>query len=155
MPDLHIYRGTTSNILRFKLFDSSSITGEGLTGLTHSSSGLIISTIANNEATATAYTQAASTIETITTLGTYATPTTSKCRFKEVDSTNHPGIYELHLADARFAVASANDLRISLSGATNLVQKDITIQLSKLTSDIDSINGVTIVGDGSATPFNV
>lgn len=122
-------RSQTSVILRVKLLDSSVSTGAGLTGLDNTSAGLIISTIADNEATATAYTQAGSTIETIATLGTYAAPTALKCRFKEVDSTNHPGVYEVQLADARYAVASAKSLCISLSGAANLAQCDVTVPL--------------------------
>src|SRR5689334_19109019 len=90
---------STSNIERVKLRKAD--TGQGLTGLTFSSSGLIISTITDNEAAATAYTQAGSTIETISTLATYAAPTATKCRFKEVDATNHPGLYEIQFADAR------------------------------------------------------
>ena len=121
--------GQTSVVLRVKLLDSSVATGAGLTGLTSASSGLIISTIADNEATATAYTVAASNVETITTLGTYAAPTASKCRFKEVDATNHKGVYELHFADARFAVSGAKSLLVSIAGATNLAQCDFVIQL--------------------------
>jgi predicted DNA-binding ArsR family transcriptional regulator len=91
---------------------------------------LRISTICDNEATATAYTVAGSTIETITTLGTYAAPTATKCRFKEVDATNHPGVYEIQLAAARVAVSGAKELIISVSGSTtNLVQQDISIPL--------------------------
>lgn len=127
---LSVKHSATSVILRVKLLDSSVTTGAGLTGLTSASSGLIISTIVDNAATATAYTQAGSTIEDITTLGTYAAPTASKCRFKEVDSTNHKGIYEIHFADARFSVASARFLLVSLSGATNLAQCDFLIQLN-------------------------
>src|SRR5580765_5287454 len=92
--------GQGSIVLRIKLLDSSVTTGAGLTGLTSSSSGLIISTIADNEASATTYTQAGSTIEAVTTLGTFAAPTATKCRFKKVDDTNHPGIYEIQIADA-------------------------------------------------------
>lgn len=127
---LSVKHSATSVIVRVKLLDSSVTTGAGLTGLTEASSGLRISTIVDNAATAVSYTQAGSTIETITTLGTYAAPTASKCRFKEVDSTNHPGVYELHFADARFSVASARFLLISLSGATNLAQCDFLIQLN-------------------------
>jgi hypothetical protein len=54
----------------------------------------------------------------------------TKCRFKEVDSTNFPGLYEMQLADARFAVSSAKTLRINISGATNLLDKEILIQLT-------------------------
>ncbi len=124
-----IKNGQTSVVLRVKLLDSSSTVGAGLTGLTSASSGLIISTIADNEASATAYTVAGSTIETITTLGTYAAPTATKCRFKEVDSTNHKGIYELQIANARFAVSSAKSLLISILGATNLAQADFVVPL--------------------------
>ena len=122
-------RGQASVILRVKLLDSSVATGAGLTGLTFSSAGLIISTIADNEATPTVYTQAAGNIETIATLGTYAAPTASKCRFKEVDATNHPGVYEIQLADARMSVASAKSLVVSFSGATNLAETDTVIPL--------------------------
>lgn len=124
-----VKNGQTSVVLRVKLLDSSSTTGAGLTGLTSTSGSLIISTIADNEATATAYTQAGSTIESITTLGTYATPTATKCRFKEVDSTNHKGVYELQFADARFAVSSAKSLLISIAGASNLAQAEFVVPL--------------------------
>lgn len=131
--------GATSVILRVKLLDSSVTTGAGLTGLTSASSGLIISTIADVEATATTYTVGGSTIESITTLGTYAAPTATKCRFKEVDSTNHKGVYEIHLADARFAVSGARSLLVSVLGATNLAQCDFVVQLDNLNEITDAI----------------
>lgn len=120
--------GDTSVLLRIPIYDSASPTGEGLTGLLHSTTGLIISTICDNEASPTTYTSAGSTIETITTLGTYAAPTATKCRFKEVDATNHRGLYEIQLADARFAVANARTLQISIT-VPGGVQQDYTIQL--------------------------
>lgn len=100
--------GQTSIVLRVKIRNSSVATGAGLTGLTSSSTGLRIGTIADNEATSTAYTVAGATIETVTTLGTFANPTATKCRFREVDSTNHPGLYELQIDNTRFAVTSAD-----------------------------------------------
>jgi hypothetical protein len=109
-----IKRGATSNILRVFLQDSTSTTGAGKTALTSTSTGLIISTIADNEATATTYTAAATNVETVTTLGTFAAPTASKCRFREVDATNFPGVYEIHIADARYAVASSTQLLVSV-----------------------------------------
>ena len=121
--------GVTSVMLRVKILDSASTTGAGKTGLTSASAGLIVSTIANNEATPTVYAQASSNIETITTLGTYAAPTASKCRFKEVDATNHPGIYEVQIADARFAVANARVILITVSGASGMVAVDSEVQL--------------------------
>lgn len=127
---LSVQRGITSLILRVKLLDSSVTTGAGKTGLTNASTGLIISTIADNEATATVYTVAASNVETITTLGTFAAPTSGKCRFKEVDATNHKGVYELHIANARFAVASSRSVLVSIAGVTNLAECDFVVQLT-------------------------
>jgi len=103
-----ILRSTTSVRLRF-LLDA--------TGLTSSSAGLIISTICDNEATATAYTQAAGNIETISAIGTYAAPSSGKIRFAEVDATNHPGLYEIQIADARLNVTNSRTLVITCSGA--------------------------------------
>ena len=125
-------RGQTSVILRVKILNSSVATGAGLTGLTSASSGLIISTIADNEASATTYTVAGSTIESITTLGTFATPTATKCRFKEVDATNHKGVYEIQLDNTRYAVSSAKFLLVSILGATNCAETDIVIPLRDL-----------------------
>lgn len=125
-------RGQGSIVLRVKILNSSVATGAGLTGLTSASSGLIVSTIADNEASATTYTVAGSTIESITTLGTYAAPTATKCRFKEVDATNHKGVYEIQIADARFAVSSAKSLLVSISGATNAAETDVVIPLRDL-----------------------
>src|SRR5579862_8656582 len=118
----------TSNIVRFKLRNSS--TGVGLTGLTGSSSGLIISTICDVESSATTYTAAASHIQTIATLGTFSAPSASECRFGEVDSTNHPGLYEFQFADARFSVSNAKRLVISVSGASSLLDTSYEIDLT-------------------------
>ena len=125
-------RGQGSIIIRVKILNSSVSTGAGLTGLTSASSGLIISTIADTESTATAYTVAASNVETITTLGTFSAPTSGKCRFKELDATNHKGVYEMQIADARFNVSSAKSLLVSVSGATNAAETDVVIPLRDL-----------------------
>src|SRR5437773_1842909 len=77
------------------------------TGLAHDTSGLTIGAIADNEATPVVYTAAASHVEAISTLGTFAAPSASCCRFAQVDATACPGLYELQLPDARFAVAGA------------------------------------------------
>ena len=134
---LWVKRSETGGIiLRCKVLDSSVSTGAGLTGLSSASSGLIIAAIADVEATTTTYTVAGSNVETITTLGTYAAPTSGKCRFKEVDSTNHPGVYEIHLAVARYGVSSSRSLLVSLSGATNMAQTDFVIQLAALDPEV-------------------
>lgn len=123
-------RGQGSIILRVKLLDGTKSDGRGLGGLVFNSAGLRISTIADTEATTTSYTAVGATIETITTLGTYAAPTATKCRFKQVDLTNHPGIYEIQIADSRFDVTSAKSILISINGASALAQCDVVIPLT-------------------------
>jgi hypothetical protein len=140
--------GQNSNIIRVSLKKAAD--GTPLTGLSSSSSGLIISTIADNEASATTYTQAGSTTETITTLGTFAAPTATKCRFKEVDATNHPGLYEIQIADARFAVSSAKKLVVSISGATSLLATDYEVMLASV-NWFDSVRfGLTALPNAAA-----
>jgi hypothetical protein len=137
VPKEILKRGATSNIIRVFLQDSASTTGAGKTALTNTSSGLIISTIADLEATATTYTSSATNVETITTLGTFAAPTASKCRFREVDATNFPGVYEIHIADARFAVANSTQLLISIQ-CTGVAPVYVEYQLVV----VDLMNGV-------------
>lgn len=122
-------RGQTGIVLRVKLLNNSVSTGAGLTALTSGSAGLVIATIADNEATTTRYRVADANVETIATLGTYAAPSTNKCRFREVDATNHPGVYEIQLADARYGVSNAKSLLVSILGASNLAETDCVIPL--------------------------
>src|SRR3990167_527344 len=147
-----------NNLFRVTLRNSS--TGQGLTGLTSASAGLIIALTADNEATATMYTVTAGNVETITTLGTFAAPSAGKCRFKEVDATNHPGLYELQFLDTRFSVASARQLNLSITGAASLLGYDSVIQLTakqvadgNVESDVLAISGdATAAGNlGQAT----
>jgi hypothetical protein len=116
------YNGTTGELTPIWLADSTSTTGGGKVGLTNTSTGLIIAVRAEGEATPTVYTSAGSTIETIATIGTYVAPTAGKCRFKEVDSTNEPGTYELQIADARFAVANAGWLKVTVQAPAAMSQ---------------------------------
>lgn len=132
--------GQGSVILRVKLRSSASAVGAGLTGLTEASAGLIIATIADTESATTRYRASSSEVETIATLGTYAAPTSGKCRFKEIDATNHPGLYEIQLADARLAVSNAKSAVVSLLGATNLVETDLRILLQAV-NPYDSVRG--------------
>lgn len=123
-----IQNGATSVIIRVVLKNKT--TGMGLTGISSATSGLSISTICDNEATPVTYTQAGSTIEAVTTLGTYAAPTATKCRIKKVDDTAHPGLVEIQLADARFAVANAKRLVISINdGGSTILDADYEIEL--------------------------
>lgn len=117
--------GQASVVLRLKLRHAT--TGQGLPGLTSGTASLRVSTIADTEAAATAYT--GSNLETVAALGTYESPTSGKARFREVDATSHPGLYELHLAAARLAVAGARSLVVTVSGAANLAECDALVPL--------------------------
>jgi hypothetical protein len=135
---------STSNRFRVQLRHAT--TGAGLTGLSEASAGLVIALTADNEASATTYTQAGGTIETIAALGTFAAPTANKCRFKEFDATNHQGLYEVQFADTRFSVTDAKQLNLSISGAANLLDYEATIQLEPGPADIKAVNGDTNIG---------
>ena len=118
--------GQQGNVLRVKC---SNVFGGPITGLTYSSPGLCIATFANVESAATIYKQTDGNIEGVTTLGTFQAPSSGHCRFREVDPLSHPGEYELHFADARYAVAGATALCISLYGAPYLAQGDCVVEL--------------------------
>ncbi len=138
---LPIPLGSTSVAFRVALENDD---GTPATGLTNASSGLIISTIANNEATATAYTVAASKVETISTLGTYAAPTATKARFKEVDATNHPGIYEIQLADARLAVTNATSLIVTVTGVSGVRPTHAEFHQGTYNANVTKWSGTTV-----------
>ena len=134
-----IANGGTSNILRVFLYKDAGATagteGDPITGLTHGSTGLSISSVAENEATAITETVAGTDdVEDITTLGTYAAPTAGKVRFKEVDATAHPGLYEVQFADARFAVSNARYLDICVTGVADLATMNGRVYLDLSTA---------------------
>lgn len=130
--------GQSSVVLRVKI--RASATGNGLTGLTNTTSGLIIAAIADVEATTTAYAAAASHVQTIATLGTFAAPSASSCRFAAVDGTNHPGLYELQLDNTRYAVSSAKSLTVTISGATGMLDCDVVVPLRSI-NPYDGVHG--------------
>lgn len=146
MADATIDRSATSNIFHVFIGNSSVTTGAGLTGLTSASSGLIISAMKPGDASATVYSVASSNVETITTIGTYAAPTSGKIRFKEIDSTNRPGWYEFHPANALFSVSSDTTVTFTFIGATNMRAASFTVQ-------VGSPANLTRI-DGSATSGN-
>lgn len=156
MPDIR-NRGDTSNTVRFTLKNRA--TGLPLTGLTSGFAGLIISTIADNESSPITYTVNGTTVETISTLGTFAAPSSGKCRFREVDPTYHPGLYEFQFADSRFAVANSKRLVISVSdGNSSVLSADYEIELMSPQNapevDLVLASGVP-VGVASSIPANV
>ena len=125
IPISYRAHSSTSNIERVFLYKDSGATagteGDPFTGLAFNTSGLIISTIANNEATPNVDSSAStSSVEAVSTLGTYSAPTSGFVRIKEIDATNMPGLYELQWEDARYAVSSAKYLDICITGVADL-----------------------------------
>lgn len=139
-----------SNIIRAKIIDTTD--GQGLTGLTSTTPNLRIAAIADNASATTAYTVAGSTIEGITTLGTYAAPTATKVRFKELDATNHPGIYEFQFSDATFSAANSKSVLISASGVAGMQEMDCHIPLVYSQSTVASNLLNTTVSELSSIP---
>jgi hypothetical protein len=121
MSKLKIKESTTSKLVRVFIQDSSSTTGAGLTGLVYNSSGLTAHYLPEGDATATAITLATMTVGTWTTGG-----------FKEVDSTNMPGVYEIGLPDAVIDATSEGSTLVMLKGATNMAPVLLEIELDKI-----------------------
>jgi len=115
MAKLQFLNGETSRgMFRVFIQDTSSSTGAGLTGLTFATASLRINLIADNEATATTYV-GNSTIQSIATIGTFVAPSSGQCRFKEMDSTNLPGWYEVQVLDARWAVSGSRAVQCNIT----------------------------------------
>lgn len=103
-------RGATSVMVRIFIPDNSSTKGAGLAGLTSSSTNLVIAYMRELDGTATTYTGA--NIEAQTTIGTYQAPSSSsKIRFKAVDGTNFPGVYELQFHNSATAFGTGDTSR--------------------------------------------
>jgi hypothetical protein len=118
-------RGATSQMVRVFIPDNSVTTGAACTGLVYNSTNLSIAFMREFEDTAVVYTGA--NIEDITAPGTYQAPSSSsKCRFKAVDATNFPGLYEVHVHNDAviFTAADASEKVImSIREATTTALK--------------------------------
>ncbi len=148
---LALWNGIGNLCLTVVIRDSTLTNNGGKTALTKDTANLVIATRADNEQGASAgsgagfgvaYTQSGATIESITTIGTFATPTAGKCRFKEVDATNHPGLYEIQFANARWGVSGARYVTVTISGAAGATQENYIVQIPAVNLD-DSTNSAT------------
>lgn len=144
-------RGATSQILDLFIQDSASTTGAGKTGLTSASAGLVVSVKRELAAAYTVYAQASSNIETITTIGTFAAPTASKCRFKEIDATNAPGMYQLMLADAIFDAGDASRFVSGIAfGASGMAPVPFEVELEAVDRQDTVRFGLTALPNAAA-----
>lgn len=141
-------RGETSVIRHVFIMDSTSTAGAGKTGLAY------------NTASLTGYylypggTATALTLEDITTLGTYAAPTSAAhVRFKEVSAANMPGWYELHFHNDWFSVASGRKAAcVQLKGATGMAPLNLEIDCigAAIQDALLPVNSTQISGDATA-----
>ena len=140
-----------SNIIRIFIEDTSKTSTDasiGLTGLTEATSSFELHHVCDSEATVIDYTVAASNVETIATIGTYAAPTASKIRFKAVDGTDYPGVYEVQIADARHSVASSKHCILSWKGGTNVRTGYKEYPLLAATPDVNIVSSSVSLGSG-------
>ncbi len=126
---LSIPAGTTSKIIEFLVFDSSSSVGSTLAGLVY------------NSTTLTAYynRSGASGAAVAITLADMTKGTWASGGCVAVDGTNMPGWYQLGLPDAAIA-AGAVYCSVMLKGATNMVPACFVLELTA-TSNQDGVRG--------------
>lgn len=128
MAKLQRQVGTTSQIINVFIQDSSSTVGAGLAGLLYNSSGLSGYYKRNTASSSTSITLATATLGTFTSGG-----------FKEVDSTNMKGVYEIGIPNAALA-SGADSVVLCLQGATNMAPLLLEVELTG-TSNQDATRG--------------
>ena len=128
MAYLTIPAGTTSKLIEFPVYDSSSTIGALLAGLTYNSSGM------------TAYYDlwGAAGGASVMSLVTMTKGTWTSLGFVPVDGTNMPGVYQLGIPNA--ALTGAQGVTIYLKGASNMVPVVLMIELTA-TSNQDGVHG--------------
>ena len=127
----YVYAGLTSQTIDVFIRDSSSTTGQGLSGLVHNSASLVASYRKGATGSRTAITLATQTVG-----GAW-----SSGGFVEIDATNMKGVYRLDLPNA--AVDTAGFVTVFLSGAANMVPVALRIDCRALPADMKQIGGDT------------
>jgi hypothetical protein len=110
-----IFAGTTSLSLPVIVYDNTSTTGAGLSGLTHSTSGLVLEYRRAGQSSWTSVTLVSKTLGTYTSGGIVA-------------SGSRSGRYEVDIPDAAVA-AGVRMVEICLRGAANMHPVDIELEL--------------------------
>jgi hypothetical protein len=133
-----ITAGSTSYIIEFSVYDSSSTTGARLAGLTFETASLV----AHYDRWGAAGAATAITLATMT-KGTWASG-----GFVAVDGTNQAGKYQLCIPNAALATG-VNGVSITLQGAANMVPVSLEITLLDLATPAEVAAEVTTTGIGS------
>ena len=131
-------KGLTSCLVEIFIQNKAVTTGAGLTGLVYDSAGLTAYYHRNTASGSTAITLATGTV------GTWGSG-----MFKEVDSTNMPGVYQLGIPDAALA-SGADSVVVYLQGATNMLPIVLEIQLTGFDLQDATGTGLTALAGASA-----
>ncbi len=125
MAKLARKKGTTSQIFHAFILDSSVTTGAGKTGLAFNTASLVCRYI-----TSSGTLSASITLEDITTLGTYAAPTSNAhMRFKEVSNADpSKGLYEIQVHNDWMNLSGGN-LLVMMAGAANMAPLMLEVDL--------------------------
>jgi hypothetical protein len=126
----YVYAGLTSQTVDIFLQDSSSSTGQGLSGLVFNSAGLVASYRKGATGSRTAITLATQTVG-----GAW-----SSGGFVEIESTHMKGVYRLDLPNA--AVDTEGFVTLFLYGATNLLPTALRIDCRPLPVDVKKFGGI-------------
>src|ERR1043166_7286603 len=145
MASFSVTRGATSQLFTVTLYDTTSTKGSVLSGLTNSSTNLTIEMRRAYSSAVTSYSGA--NIETITTLGTFAAPSSSsKIRFKETTMT---GVYELQVHDSAtngFGTGDTSpcvDVKVYEASTTALNLADCLLKIPLTALDLQN-NTITV-----------
>jgi hypothetical protein len=127
----YVYAGLTSQTIDIFLQDSSSTTGQGLSGLVFNSASFVASYRKGATGSRTAITLATQTVG-----GAF-----SSGGFVEIDATNMKGVYRLDIPNA--AVDTEGFVTLYLYGATNLLPTALRIDCRPLPVDVKKFGGDT------------
>ncbi|MEK7679312.1 MAG: hypothetical protein AAB356_03880, partial [Deltaproteobacteria bacterium] len=149
MAKLARKKGTASQIFHVFIQDSASTQGAGKTGLAFNTALLTCRYI-----TSAGTLSAAVTLEDITTLGTYAAPTSNAhVRFKEVSAIDpSKGLYEIQVHNDWMNLAGGN-LIVMLSGAAGMapvmleVDLQAAVNVTHLSGDAQSLTDLKHFAD--------
>ena len=125
----YVYAGLTSQTIDIFIQDSSSTTGDGLSGLVFNSASLVASYRKGATGSRVAITLATQTVG-----GAY-----SSGGFVEIDATNMKGVYRLDLVNA--SVDTEGFVTLYLYGATNMLPLALRIDCRPLPVDIKKLLG--------------
>lgn len=134
MAKLSLYQGTTSKNLAVYIINSS--TGAGLTGLTNATSGLTAYYYAEGAATSTSLPLVNGTV------GTWAAGS-----FKEIDSTNCPGLYQLGMPNAAFSTGKS--CTVVMKGAANMTELVFEIECTATNNQDSERGGILALPNGN------